>query len=487
MQTYEQLRGGSGRGVFYRAPRYAAPELFSPTLLQVRVDGRDVQMEDLSITGMAVTERGPNADWQDQVERIVPIKIRLGNHDAYDCEGEVRRVEPAFGGQRVGIRFTNQYLDIARLVRQHEEVVLRRDLDEEFDADVSLVPQEYRALCSDVLNLLRRHQKVLRRFKERANGRAPIPSESIEEVYAASEERLLRDWRKLWQAAEAIVRPLRDDKDRLRALKRYTENVLTPELMAGAIWKRSYEKPLGYPGDFGVMKQVYAWSREGADLYSQLVHRLGLEVGEFVAARMVMVQQTIARVIAERGPNAETRITSLGCGPAKEVENVLHATRLDGRTHFTLIDQDHDALNYTYERLLPNIARLAGQVDVRCLHVSFTQLLKASPIQEVLPPQDLIYTVGLVDYLAERRAQRLIEALYAQLAPGGMLLVGNVADCECSTFWPLEVIADWSLNYRNRADMLRLAVDCPGAKLEARADRTGRVWMLYVQKPATAA
>ncbi len=63
---------------------------------------------------------------------------------------------------------------------------------------------------------------------------------------------------------------------------------------------------------------------------------------------------------------------------------------------------------------------------MNCLHTSFGQLLKTGELFGKLAPQDLIYTVGLIDYLAARRAKALVSSLYQHLAPGGTLIVGNM-------------------------------------------------------------
>ena len=61
-----------------------------------------------------------------------------------------------------------------------------------------------------------------------------------------------------------------------------------------------------------------------------------------------------------------------------------------------------------------------------------------------LPPQDLIYSVGLIDYLSERRAAGLVRKLFELLIPGGLLIVGNMNETEaawlCAQVGPSYVI-----------------------------------------------
>lgn len=485
MKHYGHLAGGQGRGAYFRARRHRGSDLFSPALAEATVDGRVVDIDNLSMSGIGVFDRDADAEWVDRVGRTVPVAIALGGEPAFTSSAMVCRVDEAARGQKVGLRFLDDYLDIAALIRRHEQLVLKGELDRTAAEELAAVPEDYRLLCADVIHLLRRQKALLKRFGVKANGHAPIPPEDLEEAYRTCETGLLRDWKVLWQKGEDIVRRYTADPARTRAMKRFTEEVLTPEFMEGPIWRRSFEKPLGYPGDFKIMRMVYAWGQEGETPFGQLLHRVGLEVAECIATRMVLVQQSIAETIRRRAREGGTaRIASLGCGPAKEVQNLLQSPRIDGSVEFTLIDQEDEALSHAYEEAMPNLVRLRGQASVNCLHLSFRQLLSGAAVSGALGMQDMIYAVGLIDYFRERQARRLLSSLYSHLEPGGVLMIGNMADSRLSNYWPMEFIADWNVIYRSREEMLALAKDCEGAEIDVRAERTGRVWMLRIRRPA---
>ena len=127
----------------------------------------------------------------------------------------------------------------------------------------------------------------------------------------------------MWLTGNDIVREVMASREAREATKEFTELVLTPEMRAGAIWDRSYIKPMGYPGDFQIMNQVYSWNRVGDTVYQQLVHRLGLEVAECIETRMHVVRDWIADTVERRGQDRPARILSLGSGPAREIESFL--------------------------------------------------------------------------------------------------------------------------------------------------------------------
>lgn len=492
MKTYEELAGETGRRVFYRAERFPAREIFARFPPKVLIDGVPFTLENLSLSGLAATvarngvPQSETADFLDIPGSEVPVVLECDSGVLFEGTACLRRVERRPLDTLVALSFRGTTLDIPALIHRHSETLIQRELNGGLSHALECVPSEYRRFCADVLHLLRAYHNTLSKFENisRRDGEAPDP-ERIEALYAAAEQRLLPEWRKLWHEGNSIVRPLVEHPAALSAVKAFTEQVLTPEFMGGPIWNRSYRKPLGYPGDFQMMNYVYEWLPRGATIYERLLHRIGLDVAECIATRMVMIQQSIADMAAGTVETPDPgRVLSLGCGPAQEVVNFLASRNLPRPVEFTLVDQDKDALDYAYRRVFPETVRHDDGTKVHCLQVSFVELIKAGEIFENLPPQDLIYTVGLVDYLSMKRIQRLVCSLWRKVAPGGKLVVGNMADVPGGNLWPMEFLADWSLYYRGEAEMLEMAALVPDARAEIRPDPTGRVYMLYLEKPA---
>jgi hypothetical protein len=300
-------------------------------------------------------------------------------------------------------------------------------------------------------------------------------------MLVACQERILPRWRELWYQANEILAPLMSDPKALAATKRFTEFVITPEFMIAANWRRCYEKPLGYPGDFEIMNQVYTWRPEGRTLFDKLVYWLGLVTIECIVARMVMMRQTIAETVLN-STSRPARVTSLGSGPAREIIDYLRLRELPRPVQFTLIDQDHTALSHAYEQAYPEVLRHKGLVTVDCLHASFSELMKGGELIGRIPPQDLIYSVGLIDYLTAKRARNLVASLYENVVPGGAVVVGNMMDAPRGSLWPQEFICDWSLIHRTHADMAAIAEGLPHAEISTAADPTGCVTMLTVKR-----
>jgi hypothetical protein len=481
MLAYEELKGASGREVWFRAPRYEARKLFPHLPPRVRIGDSLHKMHDISLGGVAVVCSQTAEDIPD-VGEVVPLTIQQSGYPIFESNARVCRRENTVFGSKLAFSFVNGFVEFDKLMSRNvqAQIAMQSAL---FTGEASqLVPKEYRVFCADVLKLLGSYRDLLdenfvlaQQFERDFD---------LDGIYEACEARLVQHWRTLWRTGNDLVRGIMDDRDVLEQTKAFTEVVVTPELRLGAIWDRSYAKPLGYPGDFEVMNQVYDWQRLGSNVYRMLMHRLGLEVAECIKTRMEVVRAQIARVVQEKGTARAARILSLGSGPAREIEMFLAGANLKGRrAEFTLIDQEQAALKYAVEKTFPHVLNSKGQARVQCLNLSFTDILRGTGNLASLPPQDMIYSVGLIDYLADRRAQSLVRRLYDTLASGGLMIIGNMNDTALSNLWPMEFITDWSLYYRSDADMLAWAQPLNPAMAWTETEPTERVRLLFVVKP----
>ncbi len=480
MLAYEELRGSSGREIWFRAPRYEARKLFPHLLPRVRVGANLYNLQNISLGGVAVVAQHGSEDAL-EVGTVVPLTIQQSGLSIFESEARVCRTETTVFGSKVAFHFLNNHVEFDQLLNRNAQAQIARRSSLLNGETAQLVSKDYRAFCSDVLNVLRSYRAVL---DENVNlAREFGRNFDMDSAYEACAEPLLKHWRTLWRTGNEHAREIMGKRDALQASKEFTEIVLTPEMRLGSIWDRSYAKPLGYPGDFEVMNQVYDWERRGDGVYQMLMHRIGLDVAECIKTRMEVVRGIIAKVVREKGADRTVRIMSLGSGPAREVEQFLagsHAAH--ARADFTLIDQEQAALRYAYEKTYPHIIKLKDYARVRCLNMSFTDILRSNEGFEAVPPQDMIYSVGLIDYLVDRRAKRLVHSLYNTLAHGGLLIVGNMDETSLSNLWPMEFIADWTLHYRTEGEMLAWTEGLQPSETWTETDPTGRVRLLFVRK-----
>ena len=113
----------------------------------------------------------------------------------------------------------------------------------------------------------------------------------------------------------------------------------------------------------------------------------------------------------------------------------------------TLIDIDLQALAYVADKR--DTTRLSRQIDL----VNENLLYLAIGRSRIdLKDQDLVYSMGLIDYFGDKFVVKLMNFAHHALKAGGKLILGN--------FHPnngdqalMDYVLDWKLIYRTQADM----------------------------------
>ncbi|HIA37949.1 MAG TPA: hypothetical protein EYN86_00275 [Planctomycetes bacterium] len=94
----------------------------------------------------------------------------------------------------------------------------------------------------------------------------------------------------------------------------------------------------------------------------------------------------------------------------------------------------------------------------------------------MLKDVDLVYSMGLFDYLPQFLAQRTVNELFGMLRKGGELLIGNLVRTADSS-WLIEYASAWHLIYRTEQQMHDLGSVLP-VNSEVIADNTNRCLFL---------
>jgi extracellular factor (EF) 3-hydroxypalmitic acid methyl ester biosynthesis protein len=190
--------------------------------------------------------------------------------------------------------------------------------------------------------------------------------------------------------------------------------------------------------------------------------------------------QAVAEAAA--GTAREVRVVSLGCGPAREVEDHLREAPRVPRMVVTLVDQEEAAIEFADQRLSAAALRHGDAVRISGRHVSFRQLLSNEALLEEASGQDLVYSAGLLDYLSKPVARDLIRRCARQLRSGGILLFGNAVS-DPAVRWVPELVLDWHLNLRTAAEMRALApADGGGLATAVEADGSAAWHFLRLER-----
>lgn len=274
-----------------------------------------------------------------------------------------------------------------------------------------------------------------------------------------------------------VVSGLDDEAQRARVGARLQAELL-PYVLLSDMGERMYAKPRGYAGDYLTIAQLYADEPSGTGRLGPLIDRCLRDqaAGSAVRHRRPLLAEEIGQVLAARA-GAPTRVTSLACGPAQELFDVFATLDEPSALQATCLDIDAEALAHVRARL---DARLTPCVRLEQANLVYLALGRT---RLDLPPQHLMYSIGLIDYFNDRFVVNLLNFIHGCLAPGGQVILGNFHPSNPTRVLMDEVL-DWPLIHRSEDDMHRLCAqsafgqpcdgfryDPSGVNLFARATR----------------
>jgi SAM-dependent methyltransferase len=240
---------------------------------------------------------------------------------------------------------------------------------------------------------------------------------------------------------------------------------------------RGLKKPSGYAGDAVLMDMLYYPDRRGS--YDG-VSPLGVEilrcVLSFPAAVAVRQRRKYAAELIDRAAERknEPAVLAVAAGHLREAElsEALLGRRI-GR--FLALDQD--------EHSLQEMTRSYGILGVQAVKSSIRPFLTGRGRQKY-GTFDLIYSIGLYDYLDNLSALKVTERLFRSLNPGGHLMIANFLPGIFEVGY-IETFMEWSLIYRTLKELRQVALTVPRdeiASQEVFADKMNTIGYLLLTK-----
>lgn len=248
----------------------------------------------------------------------------------------------------------------------------------------------------------------------------------------------------------------------------YVFKEIFPYFMRSRFAERAYYKPKGYPGDYLMMEMIYRNQARGDGKFGTIADSWLLKSAPARAVRgrrrlmSEQLQMQSRRRIENSGP---IRIASLACGPCRELFDFLADCDYSETIDALCIDIDPDALQYVNNQVNVFHHRAA----VRFLNENLVKWALGRARQD-FALQDIIYCVGLADYLEKPFLLRLIRRCYEQLQPGGTLILGNFGGQNPDRPF-MEHILNWRLIHRSADDLAETFGQTPfGANIEVLAE-----------------
>ena len=474
IRNYEELDGAQGREVFFRPQRYSAADL-APlrATVSLRAGGEHHQCPLLDVSQNGVAFESPSGLRLAVGDRLAEIGVAFDEHQPYRGEGRVGSVREVQEVTVVGVSFEGPLLPI-------DEVLNLRSI-RSFAPDGVLPAGAWRTQGNDQFKVLVAELRLYLQDTEQQLARLEkeLPWHLLHGEQSPERTALIK---KMGQSVAAEIGRATEEIDgavrsappsQVPALVNWSRKHLHEFMMLAPSMARAFQKPFGYPGDYEVMRFIYEKPFEGPTLFAKT---LSLSFDQSKAGRAVryrkdLVKRQLMGLVEAHRP---LRILAVACGPAQEIVEFLQETTDLPPIELVLFDQDKGALACSYRRLTPLVeARHQGRVKIVYLHESIKRLLRDSELFATFGSFDLIYSVGLFDYLRPTTAVVLARNLEARLVQGGRLLIANMVP-DMPSRWFMEHHLDWWLLLRSRTELLDLARRAaPHARIQILEEESG--------------
>jgi len=227
---------------------------------------------------------------------------------------------------------------------------------------------------------------------------------------------------------------------------------ILPFLLQTQTAERMYSKPRGYAGDYLTIHKIYENKPTGTGRLGPVLDKCFLNepAARAVQNRRGLLVQEIMKVVESKSPDTQTKILTVACGPAAEVFDVFERLDNPDRLHATLVDIDLQALAFVDDK----IERMSLKRHMKPLSGNLVYLSLGREKLDI-KAQDLIYSIGLIDYFNDKFVNNLLNYLYGLLKPGGKVILGNFHPKNTSKAM-MDHVIEWELIHRTEEDMNRL-------------------------------
>ena len=308
----------------------------------------------------------------------------------------------------------------------------------------------------------------------------------IEPLALPEDDRILRDLERVMlaglEACRRLDREIGHDPELVKACQKRFREETAPWLEQSWIIHRARSKPSGFPGDYQMLSAIYDGvpvSRGLGGYLDRLCLRMTL--GRAVDSRLKDARRFLQEEIAVR--DGDVTVLDVASGPGREFRGGLH---VEGRRQVQIkcVDSDEKALNYVSRHVAKTTPR---NLRLDCYRHNALRMRSASSIVEKFGSSDIIYSVGLADYIPDKLLIPMLRAWRESLKPGGVVYLG-FKDALRYDKVEYQWLMDWHFLQRTEGDCLKLLGQAGYdlGQLETGRDETG-VILQYTYRPAVPA
>lgn len=267
------------------------------------------------------------------------------------------------------------------------------------------------------------------------------------------------------------------DKDIIRNARIRFREKTNPILSKSYCLNRARTWPQGSQGDHKTLEMIYKNTplSEGIGYYLDL-SALNFQLGEGVRNRIRILEEMLGAEIKMR---QLPFVMNIGCGSCRELMGISPEI-MDSEARIICIDNDNDALAYAQDRL--DYAGILPQTVLRKYNA--LRMFDEEMNMIEFGKQDIIYSVGLFDYLPDEFLTKLLRALHTLLNPGGKLIAA-FKDASKYRSQDYHWLVDWDGFLQRKGDDFRRILSeatIPSSSIEEMREESGVIVFYTITK-----
>lgn len=274
---------------------------------------------------------------------------------------------------------------------------------------------------------------------------------------------------------------LLSDKGIMRKVKDNFRQLAGTWIYKSIIVKRAFDKRKSYQGDYKMLEFIYE-NRVISKSIGRYLDNTFLKSPYAVGIRLRKdkIRELLLKFIKEID-RREINILSIPCGSCREIRELATDIPSEKIIIFTCVDSDEEALRFSQDKIkkLP-----FKNLEFTFFRKDILGVLNNTTGKEILAGQDIIYSVGLFDYLPDRVFKKLFSLLFKLLKPEGKLIITH--QNREKTFAPIfpDWYCGWKFVPRSKEEVANLLynVSLPNLSLSVISDDFGYIYYFTVSK-----
>jgi len=248
------------------------------------------------------------------------------------------------------------------------------------------------------------------------------------------------------------------DRVLVRRIKKIFRQLCSPWVYRSDIVKYAYEKPRGYPGDYGLLEIIYDKKILSAKIgYCYDNYFLENPYAVAVRNRKNKMKEILLRFFKNTTKD-NLSILNLACGSARELRNIFVDEEFEPEFNIvvSLVDQDKEALEFSQKILGGSSKKISFNLFN---HNILDYYKEKEKYFSILGEHDIIYSIGLADYLPEKILKQLILFCFDLLRPKGILVIAHKDSKQYKPLAP-DWWCDWTFYHRGEEDVVNIFRNC---------------------------